>query len=163
MKSKYIVLAWDVWGFSWDPCGQQQLYVMQSQQWKLHLVTRNGWLGLCLPHYLAISLTYICICSKQASTVFGFHKWSLILAVSPHIPSLLLSLHTTSPIQLPTGSFCFNSHPLITIYSIFLLYWDLSVTLSPLHRTFVVLWIIAWLSCQNSWYPQISKFLSFWV
>ena len=44
-----------IWEFLQDPFGQQ-LNRMYSQNWKLHLVSRHGQLGLLFPHHLGIFL-----------------------------------------------------------------------------------------------------------
>lgn len=73
-----------------------QLQVTHSWYWKLHLVTRIIHLGLCFPHYLAISLRNclrICIYLRKLllfqASILPL-TWPLISANSPHIPSFVL-------------------------------------------------------------------------
>lgn len=83
------------------PLVKAQLYVTHS--WRLPSVTTDVQLGLCLPHYLAISfrLPWYVNIFKEASTELGFHttpRKSLILAIAisyPHSPSFSI-FHTCS-------------------------------------------------------------------
>lgn len=101
---------WVVWGFPKDPFHPQ----CNSQQWKLHLVTRNGQLGFHIPHYLETSLglpSYIL--GSSYCTRFPYHPSDL--AVSHCIPFLNPSLFPTSPPSPPDPPIPIpHSHPQYT-------------------------------------------------
>ena len=105
-----LLLFWQQPGLFGDShgnlCPTVQLYRTQSWYWKLHLVIRNGQVGLCLPimwwfhldclhiwtHFRMFLLYYISMMPVQCP---------LILAVSPCLPS-----STPSSFLLRTWSSC---------------------------------------------------------
>lgn len=91
-----------------------QLDVTQSCYWKLHSVTRDGQLELCLPYYFIFHLGCFRVCIYyRASTVLG---WPLILVASPRVSSLIpfsppcphLILVSASPPFIRNYLFCFT-------------------------------------------------------
>ena len=61
-----LAIAWGCLGISMKHfCPKTQLDITQSWYWKLPLMTRDGQLGLCLPHYLETSLR-----SRSPSYIF---------------------------------------------------------------------------------------------
>lgn len=88
-----------------------QLVITLSWYRKLHLVTRDGKLGLHASHYLAISLISFSYMFKEVSTVFGIHtapQMSLIFCCL----SLYVLPNLFFPFPSPFDPLVFNSPPL---------------------------------------------------
>ena len=79
----------------WTPLATTQLDVTLSHYWKLHLITRYGQLGLCLPHYLETPLGSLHI-FLEVSTVLGFHS-------TPQMPLNFLLLPTYLPVPVSSA------------------------------------------------------------
>lgn len=103
-------------GPSWPTT--QLHYIRHSRYWKFYLVIRDGHLGFCFPHYLALSfrsLSYtICLRKPLVYQILILPlKWPLIL-ITPHTPSLIPFFphlpHLILQFQTP--------HPSTIIYSI---------------------------------------------
>lgn len=95
-----------------------QIDISQSQYWKPPLVTKDGQLGPFLPIIWQFHLDHLHLCiyfSKLLLYLVSMLPLNGSNLSCPHSPSLLLPLHTTSPTLLLTCSFCYNSHPPITI------------------------------------------------
>jgi hypothetical protein len=89
---------------------------------KLQLVTRDGQLGHCLLHYLAVSFTFLYVYFRNILLYYDFTllpQWTLILALSPNIPSRVPFSHPLLHL-IPLFQCLTSIHPSIIIYSIFL-------------------------------------------